>query len=157
MHPTTGTARAPGRPPAGANFTNRGPGLGKRPPRMRFAAFSCPGLGVGVAFSFALRLRAPGRLGSESRARASAPLADFCFCDVCCPWLLDSAARTRARLSCRAAFCPAVIYPGLSAQRVAVGQGRPALWPVPLRRCCSEFLQAPLLIFIKSHRRAFSV
>lgn len=66
-----------------------------------------------------------GGIGSVPRCAAH-DLINI-FIDARLNVMKQSLARTRARLSGRPAFWPGVIYPGLSARRVAVGQGRPAL------------------------------
>jgi hypothetical protein len=95
----------------------------KRPPVMRCTAFSRARWCDGVALPSKSALRASCAVLAPFGSLRPAPRPNFTLLDGSFSLVLESPARTRARLSAGATCRPGVIYPGLSARRVAEGQG----------------------------------
>lgn len=95
----------------------------KRPPVARCTAFSRVRWCDGVALPSKSALRASHAVSAPFGSLRPAPRPDFTLLDGSFSLVPESPARTRARLSAGATCRPGVIYPGLSARRVAAGQG----------------------------------
>ena len=95
----------------------------KRPPVRRCTAFSRVRWCDGVALPSKSALRASYAVPAPFGSLSPAPGPNFTLLDGSFSLVPESPARTRARLSAGATCRPGVIYPGLSARRVAEGQG----------------------------------
>ncbi len=95
----------------------------KRPPVVSCTAFSRVRWCDGVALPSKCALRASYAVLAPFGSLRPAPRPNFTLLDGSFSVVPESPARTRARLSAGATCRPGVIYPGLSARRVAEGQG----------------------------------